>query len=168
MLFLRRCILILLFMLTLLSTDRAVAGDLREIVLSDGSTMIGEVVSLQNGLYTVKSPALGTITVPERKIRSIRTLSGSESATGGSATSSVDPAALGQIGSLQKQMMGNEEIMDLIRSLQDDPDFQKILRDPAVMAAVGKGDIATLTANPAFMKLLNNATIGEIRKKVQE
>ena len=64
--------------------------------------------------------------------------------------------------------MSNEEIMDLIRSLQNDPDFQRALQDPAVMEAVGKGDIDTLMANPAFMKLLTNSTVGEIRKKVQE
>lgn len=168
MFFLRRSFLMLVFILSLVPAYSAVAGELREIVLSDGSTMIGEVLSLQNGLYTVRSAALGTITVPEARVRSIRAMPGPGAAAGGSTSSSTDSASPGQIGSLQNQMMGNQEIMGLIRSLQNDPDFQKALQDPAVMDAVQKGDIASLMANPAFMKLLNNSTVGEIRKKVQE
>ncbi len=168
MFILRRIFLMLVLTASLLPAHRADAGELREIVLSDGSAMIAEVLSLQNGLYTVRSAALGTITVPEDKVRSIRALSAPGAAPGSSTSSPALSAAPGQVGSLQKQMLDSEEIMDLIRSLQDDPDFQKALKDPAVMEALGKGDIASLMANPAFMKLLNNATVGEIRKKVQQ
>ena len=64
-------------------------------------------------------------------------------------------------------MTGDKEIMALIQSLQDSPEFKQILEDPEIMKAVNDGDIAALTANPRFMKLLDNATVQEIEKKVK-
>jgi hypothetical protein len=63
-------------------------------------------------------------------------------------------------------MLRDQDIMTMIQSLQNDPEFQKILRDPEVMRAVNAGDIPALTANPEFMKLLQNSTVQEIQKKV--
>ena len=57
--------------------------------------------------------------------------------------------------------------MGLIQSLQDNPDFKKILEDPKIMKAVNDGNISELTANPQFMKLLNNATVKEIQQKAR-
>jgi hypothetical protein len=39
----------------------------------------------------------------------------------------------GQVKSLEDKMLGDSEIMDSIRALQNDPDFQKILQDPEIM-----------------------------------
>jgi hypothetical protein len=63
-------------------------------------------------------------------------------------------------------MMNDKEVMDKIRSLENDPEFQKILEDPEVMRAVNSGDVATLMANPQFMKLMNNRTVQDITNKV--
>jgi hypothetical protein len=65
-------------------------------------------------------------------------------------------------------MVKDQEIMSMIESLRTDPEFQKILQDPEVMKAVNAGDIAALTANPAFMKLLQNSTVQNIKNKVGE
>jgi hypothetical protein len=72
------------------------------------------------------------------------------------------------VKSLQDKMMNDGEIMDMIKSLQNDRDFQKILEDPEVMKAVNSGDIAALTANPGFMKLLDNKTVQDIQNKVKK
>ena len=64
-------------------------------------------------------------------------------------------------------MLGDREIMDLINSLQNDPEFKKILEDPDIMKAVNAGDVVALAANPRFMGLLNHATVKEIEKKVR-
>ena len=67
---------------------------------------------------------------------------------------------------LQKSMMNNEAIMQLILTLQTNPDFQKVLQDQAIMQAVNAGDIAALLSNPAFQKLLNNPAIGRIKDEL--
>ncbi len=65
-------------------------------------------------------------------------------------------------------MMSDEEIVNMILSLQNDPDIQGVLQDPEIMKAVNSGDINALLSNPKFMKLLENPTIQDIRKKVTE
>lgn len=134
----------------------ASAGDMRDIELTDGSVISGEIVSAGAGIYTIKSPSLGTIKVEESKIRAIRS----------KGLSSTPADANSQVKSLQDKMMNDGEIMDMIRSLQNDPEFQKVLEDPAIMKAVQSGDIAALMANPQFTKLLNNKTVQDIKEKV--
>ena len=137
------------------------AGEVREIELKDGSIITGEVVSLNNGIYTIKSGTLGSLKVEESKVNVIRPKSpprgpgAAQNNTGSEATS------------LQHKLMSDQEIMGMILSLQNDPDFKKLLEDPEVMKAVSEGNIAALTANPKFMKLLGNPTVQEIQKKVK-
>src|SRR5208337_524948 len=57
-------------------------------------------------------------------------------------------------------------IMELILSLQNDPDMQTILSDPSVMQAVQAGDTGALMNNPVFLKLINNPRVREIVKKM--
>jgi len=64
-------------------------------------------------------------------------------------------------------MMKDEGIMTLIRALQDDPEMQALLSNPAMMSAIQAGDIGTLMNNPSFLKFLNNPRVREIEKKVE-
>jgi len=131
------------------------AAETREIELTDGSVITGEVVSLSEGIYTVRSSTLGTLRIEASKIRVIR-LQGS----------AAPRDAGGQVKSLEDKMLGDSEIMDTIRALQNDPDLQKILQDPEIMNAVQTGDIAALMRNPEFMKLLNKQAVQDINKKL--
>ena len=64
-------------------------------------------------------------------------------------------------------MMSDKEIMSMIQSLQDDPEYQRTLEDPEVMKAANSGDAAAPMSNPQFMKLLNNSTLLEILSKAK-
>ncbi len=141
----------------------AQAGEIKELVLKDGSVITGEVVSLNNGIYTVKSDILGTIKLEEAKVRAIQERSASPSATLATNSSTTT----GETKSLQEKMMSDKEVMSLIRSLQDDPDFKKLMEDPEFMKAVNAGDVAALSADPRFVKLLSNPTVREIQSKVK-
>ncbi|MBP7528447.1 MAG: hypothetical protein KA801_11000 [Syntrophorhabdaceae bacterium] len=78
------------------------------------------------------------------------------------------PDIKGETQALQQQMMGNQEIMNLILSMQNDPDVQKVLQDPEIMKAVSNGDINFLTANPGFMQLLDKKAVHDIGTKLQK
>ena len=132
----------------------ASASEMRVIELTDGSVISGEIVSLSNGVYTVRSGTLGTIQISESKIRTIR-------AKGMGREEMGD-----QANSIQQKMMGDVDIMGMVESLRSDPDFQEILRDPEVVRAVQSGDIAALMANPKFMQLLNKQVVKQIKDKV--
>jgi hypothetical protein len=86
----------------------------------------------------------------------------SESGQSGGDQSGVPSQAEG----LKEQMMKDEGIMTLIRALQDDPEMQALLSNPAMMSAIQAGDIGTLMSSPAFLKFLNNPRVREIEKRV--
>ena len=73
-----------------------------------------------------------------------------------------------QVQGLQQKMLADDQTMALILSLKDDPEMQALLNDPALLEAVQAGDLTALTANPKFMKLLDNAKVKEIQKRVGE
>ena len=157
--------LFIFFILIFLSSG-VYAGEFSEIGLIDGSTIYGEILSFNDGIYTVKSSSLGTIKVAESDIREIRVQSANtknrEYASPGN--SSISP----EVQALQTFMQNNQEIMAIIFSLQNDPDFQEIINDPVILNAVNSGDIAALISNPKFMSLLNNHKIQEIQKKLAQ
>ncbi len=129
------------------------AAETRVIELTDGSTLTGEVVSLADGVYTVRSNSLGTIKINETKVRAIR-------------SKGKAPDVTGDIKSLQDSMLGQTDIMSMIQGLQNDPEIQKVLTDPEIMKAAQAGDIAALMSNPKFMRLMNNQSVREIQKKL--
>ena len=148
---------------TLLLAQECRAGEIRAIELSDGSIVTGEVLSLINGKYTIRSASLGSVQIDESKVRVIRPVSAPAAANSGAAP---DKTA-GDIRTLQDKMMNDKDIMGKIQSLQNDPEFMKILEDPGVMKAVNSGDLSALMANPQFLKLMNNSTIRDIEQKVR-
>lgn len=139
------------------------AGEVRVIELNDGSVLTGEIVSLSSGIYTIRTESLGTLKIEEHRVRSMRMKEAAEKSGSGQGANRVS----GEVKSLQDRMMSDTEIMDMIRTLQNDPEFQKILEDPEVMKAVQAGDVTSLMANPKFMKLIENPTVKEIKKKVE-
>jgi hypothetical protein len=144
-----------MFLTLAISAGIATAAEMREIELTDGTIVTGEIVSLTGGVYTVRSATLGTLRIEESNIRTIRL----KDSVGSSANTG------GEVMSLQNKMMSDGEIMNMIQGLQNDPEFQEILQDPEIMKAVQAGDITTLVANPKFMRLLNNQAVKDIKNK---
>jgi hypothetical protein len=138
------------------------AGSLSEIELLDGSKLYGEIIAIQKDKYTIRSPSLGTIDIDSAKIRLIRMKPESAQTE---VSSGADAALRSEIEGMQKSMASDQATMGLITSLQNDPEVQALLKDPAIMSAVTSGDITALMANPQFLKLLQNPKIQEIERK---
>jgi hypothetical protein len=155
-----RLFLIWFVVFLFITIGNASAGQMQEIELSDGSVVTGEVLSLSQGVYTIKSGVLGTIKLEKSNVKVIRPQSASR---GEAAPNTVR----NEIQTLQGRMMSDQEIMGLILSLQNDPEFRRILEDPDILDAVNRGDVAALTANPRFLQLLNNSKVREIQKKIK-
>jgi len=146
------------FILLIFWNTGVFAGSQRQIELTDGSVITGEIVSFSDGVYTIKSNHLGILKIEDSKVRSIDS---------GSRDSNDSNASFGDLQGLQNLIMSSPDLMNTIMSLQDDPDFKAALQNPEVMRAVSSGDINTLLSNPLFMKLIENPKVKEIAQEVE-
>lgn len=89
----------------------------------------------------------------------------SESATGKTAHPNNTSMAK-ERKTLEESITSDQQIMQMIFSLQNDPDVQELLQDAGIMEAVGSGDISTLMSNPKFRKILENPDIQQIQRRV--
>jgi len=159
-----------LFLLLILFCSGVSADEIMNFELTDGSIIHGRLISFNNGRYTIHSDSLGTLKISETKMKLIRR-GNQASAVEQSAKPAGIPSAVvittgPEVQGLVNEMQGNEEIMPLIRALQDDPEMQALVNDPAVMKAISAGDLGALTANPKIMKLMKNPKVQEIQKKM--
>jgi len=152
------CRIFLLLCMTLPVTVQA--GELKEIVLTDGSTIVGELVSLTNGIYTIKTATLGELKVEDARVEIIRNNSGRLEGAGNDSVQQ-------EILAVQQKMIADESVIQLILALQNDPDFQDVLQDESIMKAISSGDFNALMTNPKIVKLMNNSSVQEIKRKLE-
>jgi len=135
-----------------------------KIVLQDGSTINGEVVSLQSGIYKVKTDSLGVMALQQLQVKSISY----DTAPTWSLDSldSMKQASQSAVQSLQSSISSVPGMMSSILELQNDPDMQAVLNDPELMRAVQSFDLETLQNNPKIQKLMSNSTIRDIQRDV--
>lgn len=60
-----------LFIILLLASSYSHADNARQIELTDGSIISGEIISFTDGIYTIRSTSLGTLEIEEARIVSI-------------------------------------------------------------------------------------------------
>lgn len=124
------------------------------IELKDGSRIEGEIQSVDNGVYTVLSPSLGTLHVAESNIARIEYADAAPKAADSSGKSSTQDAPLaGEIQQLQASLAQDPAALQSIMSLQSDPQIQAVLSDPAIVKAIQDGDYASLLGNPKIQAL---------------
>jgi hypothetical protein len=58
--------------------------------------------------------------------------------------------------------------MSLVSALENDPQRQDVLQDPAIMDAIRAGNLDALEQNAKVQRLMDNPKIQEINKKLAE
>jgi hypothetical protein len=161
---------ILIFCLFSLALNAvAYCGQLSKIELADGSVINGEIVTLVNGVYTIKNTAtFGEIKVGSEKISKIET---ANPALPDSAASLIDQANnpnQSQVSTYGQALMKNPENAAIVTGLAKDPALRELANDPELQAAAKKGDIQALLKNPKFMDIVNSPEIQESLKKLKQ
>jgi len=156
--------LILLSLIALLSLPHWVFADATRVIeLIDGSQVSGVIVEYGNGTYTVQSEVLGLLHLRDEQIRSIHSPSRTSDQTDTLNLESQDRASQSQLEHIQARILAEPDILDLVMSLQQDPDVLAILSDPQLMQAIMSGQISKLQdhqkfqaieSNPKFQKIL--------------
>ncbi len=134
------------------------AAPLQQIVLQDGSQVNAEVMSLNNGIYTLKSPALGQFTVGAGQIQTIQNIR----STMPQAKAPEQTRAPVNMEQIQSSLLANGDTINIIMALQNDPTVKAILADREIMAAIQRGDYDSLAKNSKIKKLMNKAEIKQI------
>jgi hypothetical protein len=145
-------------------SGNTVESEVVQVQLIDGSVIFGKIISFKEGVYTLGSDSLGTITLDESQIQLIRMdASGTDLwAPAGTSNDSIERT----MQSLQKSITNDPQIMELIGTLQNDPEIEALIQDEAIMEALSAGDINSLMANPEFIKIFENPSIQKIQKEI--
>ena len=153
----------LLFILLLAAT--VAHAETYKWIDSEGTVHFSESLGEIPATYRKSARPLETNTTPKSE-SGLRQDSGAVRNESGQQSSGDQSGASSQVEGLKERMMKDEGIMTLIRALQDDPEMQALLSNPAMMSAIQAGDIGTLMNNPSFLKFLNNPRVREIEKRV--
>jgi len=70
-----------------------------------------------------------------------------------------------KIQALQEQMLDDPETLGWIEELKNDPSMQEILKDQELLAAIERGDLARVSADPKIKTLMNSAAFKKILEK---
>ncbi len=135
------------------------------IELKDGSRIQGEIQSLENGVYTVLSPSIGTVHVAQSNIVSIVYSGGASTANTADASGKSpahDGAVAQQIQQVQSRLAQDPAAMQSIMNLQSDPQIQALLSDPAIMKAIEEGDFMSLLGNAKIQALQSNEHLQQL------
>ena len=150
-----------LILLLFVASGYLFAAELQRVVLQDGSSVNAEVLSLNNGVYTLRSPALGKFTVSATQVQAIQSIRGTSPQA--QSTTRDTRAEMEQI---QSSLLSNGDMVKLIMALQNDPDVQAILADGDIMAAIQRGDYESLANNPKVKNLMNKPEMKQITGSV--
>lgn len=71
-----------------------------------------------------------------------------------------------QVSDLQERILNDQELMSLVMALSAEPEIQELMNDPAVLSAFNSGDFDSLAKNPRVMRLLENARVKEIQRRL--
>jgi hypothetical protein len=161
--------------LTGISALPSIAETTRLIQLQDGSTLKGTVIGLSDGVYTIKTAQLGTVTINESDVLAI-TQPGTQNSS--SANPTPSPSALlgamnseqfqNQVMSVQNQIMADPQKMAEIQQLMQDPEIMRLMSDPQFLNDVMTYDMETITNNPNVQRLMENPKIRQLLETMQQ
>lgn len=132
-----------------------------EIILKDGSRIRGEVQSMQNGLYEIRTESMGTIQLGSSQIQSLTTVD--VPIPGDSSSADMSQSAA---DSIKSSIVNSPGVMSMIMELQNDPQMKAVLADPEIMRAVQNLDLQTLRNNPKIKALMDHSKIKRIHSTV--
>lgn len=133
------------------------------IELKDGSRIEGEIQGIENGVYTVLSPSVGTVHIAQSNIvRIVYSGDVSNAAASSGKSPTRDDAVTREIQQTQTRLAQDPAAMQSIMSLQSDPQIQAILNDPAIVKAIQDGDYMSLLGNSKIQALENNEHLKQL------
>jgi hypothetical protein len=139
------------------------AQDQRVITLDDGTRITGQVVSFQNGTYTISTENLGELTIKDANVVSISSASAMNNPLDG-ATLWEGQDIRSAVSQVQASMMNDPNILVGLEELMKDPEIMALLSDQNFINDIMSYDPNRIQANPKAQQLMNNP---EMRKLME-
>ena len=157
--FLKTCTSIFLFLWVVSSASHA--GVVSQIKLVDGSVIQAEIISFSNGVYTLRSEMLGTLSVAEDRVQSIRP-NKPQTPEMLEKLESSDPSVGKKVQGLQQKLTSDPKTMEMLLDLGNDPSMIGVLNDKDLMRAIQQGNLSTVIKNPKIQKLMKSKAVGDV------
>ena len=137
------------------------AGVRSQVQLLDGTLIQAEIISFSNGVYKLRSESLGTISVAEDRVQSIRPNKSQISGTP-AQLETADPPVGQKVQGLQQKLTSDPKTMEMLLDLRKDPSMIGVLNDKDLMRAIQQGNLSTVIKNPKIQKLMKSKTVGDV------
>lgn len=159
----------------------------QRIVLLDNSVIIGEIVEMKDGIYTVSTEAVGEIKVAADKILEISKLDAAKPVAVESNSKPdieivdnrkparkpvAQPRSMGGSDDLRAQqeranaqvqsMAMQEDFLDDMMNLSESQNMIEVMSDPEVMEAISRNDYEFLMNNDKMKKLMESSEIRDM------
>jgi gamma-glutamyl phosphate reductase len=134
------------------------------ITLKDGSTIKGEVVSLIDGRYTIKTDSLGEMTIAEDAILEITAFNAAPLSSSSATTNSLKKS----VQAVQSQVMQDENIMRSINALAQNEEIMKLMQDQNFVNMIMSFDEEKIRNSPAVQELMQREDIKRIMNEIQQ
>jgi hypothetical protein len=188
-----RALLMMLVISSIASVAFAASSPLQRIVLQDKTVLVGRIVEMKNGVYSVQTETLGTINIDADKIVEITSSDrSSESPKIGIIDgshqrpdteeakrpvqpavqkSSPDSADLSQqqeeVNSQVRSMAMSGDFLDSMMNLSESSAMTDIMQDPEIMDAISRNDYEYLMNSEKMKNLMDSQEIKEMLGDVQ-
>jgi len=137
------------------------AGVRSQVQLLDGTLIQAEIISFSNGVYKLRSESLGTISVAEDRVQSIRPNKSQISGTP-AQLETADPPVGQKVQGLQQKLTSDPKTMEMLLDLGNDPSMIGVLNDKDLMRAIQQGNLSTVIKNPKIQKLMKSKAVGDV------
>ena len=156
-----------IFLLLWIVSYASHAGVVSKIKLLDGSVIQAEIISFANGVYKLRSEMLGTLSIAEDRVQSIRP---NKSQTPGmlEKLKSSDFSVGKKVQGLKQKLASDPKTMEMLLDLGNDPSMIGVLNDKDLMRAIQQGNLSTVIKNPKIQKLMKSKTVGEVIQRSKE
>lgn len=155
-------------LLILLFVPSVFAASTKYITLKDGSVIKGELVSFDNGTYTVQTENLGLLQLPEGNVISV--------ATGGAVAqapvAASKPEFAKNVSDMQSQIMADPQTMEAVQAMAEDPEIVAMISDPnfikKLTTAVSNDNVESVADDPRLQELMGNPKMKALVQQLQE
>jgi hypothetical protein len=84
----------------------------------------------------------------------------------GEEAGDVNAATAAAVQSLQQRILADPRLASDVEALRDDAQVQAILADPAIAAALARGDLGALLAHPGIRRLADDAAVQDVSRQI--